>query len=180
MKIYPLEFGKLWIQYAAAKHFQEEEMRMGRPTGVTVIAVLDFLGAGLCILVGLSMMLGAGFIANIINQQGGQGSAGAAGIFAGIGVVAGIFFLIIAAIDVVLAVGLLKLKEWARIVTIVLTAIGGALGLLGLLGSFIHFSLFATIIRICVLAIQAFIIMYLLKPEVKAAFQAPQARAATA
>src|SRR6478736_4671294 len=96
VKIYPLKSGKLWIQYAAAKHFQEEEVRMGRPTGVTVIAILEFLGAGLCILVGLSMMLGAGFIANIINQQGGQGSAGAAGIFAGIGVVAGIFFLIFA------------------------------------------------------------------------------------
>jgi hypothetical protein len=153
---------------------------MGRPTGVTVIAILGFLLAGLCILGGLGMMLGGGFIASIINQQGGQGSAGAAGVFAGIGAAVGIFCLIVAAIDIVLALGLLKLKEWARIVTIVLTAIFGALGLLGLLGSFIHFNLFATIIRICVLAIQAFIIVYLLKPEVKAAFQAPQARTASA
>jgi uncharacterized membrane protein (DUF2068 family) len=127
------------------------------------------------------MMLGGGFIATIINQQGGQSTAGAAGIFAGIGVMAGIFCLIIAAIEIVLALGLLKLKEWARIVTIVLTAIFGALGLLGLLGSFIHFNLFATVIRICVLAIQAFIIWYLLKPEVKSAFQQqPMARAASA
>jgi len=153
---------------------------MGRPTGVTVIAVLDFLGAGLCILGGLGMMLGGGFIASIINQQGGQGSAGAAGVFAGVGVVIGFVCLIVAAIDIVLAIGLLKLKEWARIVTIVLTAIFGALVLLGLLSSFIHFNPIATVIRICVLAIQAFIIMYLLKPEVKAAFQAPQARAASA
>jgi hypothetical protein len=181
MKIYPLDLGKLWIQYAAAKHFQEEEMRMGRPTGVTVIAILDFLGAGLCILGGLGMMLGGGFIASIINQQGGQGSVGAAGVFAGIGVMIGIVCLVIAAIDIVLAMGLLKLKEWARIVTIVLTGIFGALGLLGLLtSSFIHFNLIATVIRICVLAIQAFIIIYLLKPEVKAAFQAPQVRAASA
>lgn len=154
---------------------------MGRPTGVTVIAILDFLGAGLCILGGLGMMLGGGFIATLINQQGGQAGAGAAGILAGIGVMVGVFCLIIAAVEIILAVGLLKLKEWARIVTIVLTAIFGALGLLGLLGSFIHFSLFATVIRICVLAIQAFIIMYLLKPEVKAAFQPrPMASAASA
>lgn len=154
---------------------------MGRPTGVTIIAILDFLGAGLCILGGLGMMLGGGFIATLINQQGGQAGAGAAGILAGIGVMVGIFCLIIAAVDIILAVGLLKLKEWARIVTIVLTAIFGALGVLGLLTSFIHFNLFATIIRVCVLAIQAFIIMYLLKPEVKAAFQQqPMARAASA
>jgi hypothetical protein len=154
---------------------------MNRPTGVTVIAILDFLGAGLSILGGLGLMLGGGFIATLINQQGGQGSAGAAGILAGIGAAVGVFCLIIAAIEIVLAVGLLKLKEWARIVTIVLTAIFGALGLLGLLGSFIHFNLFATAIRICILAVQAFIIMYLLKPEVKAAFQPhPMASAASA
>jgi uncharacterized membrane protein (DUF2068 family) len=127
------------------------------------------------------MMLGGGFIATLINQQGGRGGAGAAGILAGIGVMVGIFCLIIAAVEIVLAMGLLKLKEWARIVTIVLTGIFGALGVLGLLGSFIHFNLFATVIRICVLAIQALIIMYLLKPEVKAAFQAPaQAMGASA
>jgi hypothetical protein len=80
----------------------------------------------------------------------------------------------------VLAMGLLKLKEWARIVTIVLTAIGGALGALGLLGSLIHFSLIGTLFRVCILAIQVWIILYLLKPEVKAAFQAPQVRAASA
>jgi hypothetical protein len=155
-------------------------MRMGRPVGVTVIAILAFLGAGLCILAGLGMMLGGGFLASIVNQQGGQGSMGAAGMLAGIGAVVGIFCLVIAAIEIVLAVGLLKLKEWARIVTIVLTGIFAALGLLGVLGSFIHFNLSHLIIRICVLAIQAFIIIYLLKPEVKAAFQAPQARTATA
>ena len=153
---------------------------MGRPTGVTVIAVLGFLGAGLCILFGLSMVVGGGFLASIINRQGGQGSAEATGILAGIGAVFGIISLIGAAIDIVLAIGLLKLKEWARIVTIVLAAIFGALVLLGLLSSFIHFNPIATVIRICVLAIQAFIIMYLLKPEVKAAFQAPQTRAASA
>jgi uncharacterized membrane protein (DUF2068 family) len=101
-------------------------------------------------------------------------------MLAGLGAAVGIFFLILAAIDMVLAMGLLKLKEWARIVTIVLTAIGGALGALGLLGSLIHFSLIGTLFRVCILAIQVWIILYLLKPEVKAAFQAPQVRAASA
>jgi hypothetical protein len=153
---------------------------MGRPTGVTVIAILDFIGAAFCVLLGLGMMLGGGFLASFINQQNGQGSGPAAGMLAGLGAAVGIFFLILAAIDMVLAMGLLKLKEWARIVTIVLTAIGGALGALGLLGSLIHFSLIGTLFRVCILAIQVWIILYLLKPEVKAAFQAPQVRAASA
>src|SRR5262249_3270356 len=108
------------------------------------------------------------------------GSAGVAGIMAGLGAALGIFFLIIAALDIAVAIGLLNLKEWARIVTIVLTGLGAALGLLGLLGGLIHFVLFASLFRLCILAMQGWIIMYLLKPDVKAAFQAPQARAASA
>jgi hypothetical protein len=46
MKIYPLDFGKLWIPYAAAEHFEEEEMRMVRPGGVTAISILWFVLGG--------------------------------------------------------------------------------------------------------------------------------------
>jgi hypothetical protein len=180
MKIYPLEVNKVWIQYAAAKHFQEEEVRMGRPVGVTVLAILDFIGAGLCVLGGLGMMLGGGFIATMINQQGGQGSAGAAGIFAGLGAAAGVFIIIIGGVSALVGFGLWKLKGWARIVSIVLAGIGGAFQLLGLLGSLAHFNLFAVVWSLFWLAIDALIIWYLLKPEVKAAFQAPQVRAASA
>jgi hypothetical protein len=175
-----LDFGKLWIQYAAAKHFQEEEMRMGRPTGVTVIAILDFLLAGLSILAGLGMILGGGVIASLINQQGGQGSAGAAGILAGLGAAAGVFIIIIGGVCALVGFGLWKLKGWARIVSIVLAGISGAFQLLGLLGSLAHFNLFAVVWSLFWLAIDALIIWYLLKPEVKAAFQAPQVRAASA
>jgi hypothetical protein len=48
-----------------------------------------------------------------------------------------------------------------------------------LLSSFTHFIVFAFLIRVITLAIQVWIIMYLLKPGVKAAFQGA-ARAASA
>ena len=153
---------------------------MGRPTGVTVIAILDFIAAAFCVLFGLVLMLSGGILSSVLNQQRGQGNGEIAAILAGVGAALGIFCIIIAAIDIVLAVGLLKLKEWARIATIVLTAIFAALVLLGLFRGLIHFNLITTVIRVCVLAIQAFIILYLLKPEVKAAFQGPQVRAASA
>ena len=155
---------------------------MGRPTGVTVLAILDFIGAGLCVLMGLLMMLGGGFLASFISGQGGQGSAGAAGILAGLGAVAGVFIIIIGGgVSALLGFGLWKLKEWARIITIVLAGIGGAFQLFGLLGSLAHFNLFAIVWSLFWTAIDALIIWYLLKPEVKAAFQPrPMASAASA
>lgn len=179
MKIYPLDFGKLWIQYAAAEHFEEEEMRMGRPVGVTILAILNFIGAAFCLLGGIGMILGGGFIATMMSQQS-QGGAGAAGFFAGLGAVAGVFIIIIGGVCALVGFGLWKLKEWARIVSIVLAGIGAAIQLLGLLGSLAHFNLFAVVWSLFWIAVDALIIWYLLKPEVKAAFQAPQIRAASA
>lgn len=153
---------------------------MGRPVGVTVLAILYFIGAGLCVLGGLGMILGGGFMATMLSQQGGQGSAGAAGFFAGLGAVAGVFMIIMGAVGALVGFGLWKLKGWARIVAIVLAAISGAFQLLGLLGSLAHFNLFAVVWSLFWLAIDGLIIWYLLKPEVKAAFQAPQVRAASA
>jgi len=153
---------------------------MGRPTGVTILAILNFIGAAFCLLVGIAMILGGGFIATMLSQQG-QSSAGAAGILAGLGAAAGVFIIIIGGVSAVVGFGMWKLKGWARIVSIVLAAIGAALQLLGLLGSLAHFNLFAFVWSVFWIAIDALIIWYLLKPEVKAAFQQqPMARAASA
>lgn len=153
---------------------------MGRPTGVTILAILDFIGAAFCLLGGIGMILGGGFMATMMSQQG-QGGAGAAGIMAGLGAAAGVFIIIIGGVAALVGFGLWKLKGWARIVSIVLAGIGGALQLLGLLGSLAHFNLFAVVWSLFWIAIDALIIWYLLKPEVKAAFQPPsQARAASA
>jgi hypothetical protein len=153
---------------------------MGRPTGVTLIAVLYFIAAAFCVLGGIGMMLGGGFIAAMINQAGGQGAGAGAGILAGLGAAIGIVFLVIAAIQILVAVGLLKLKEWARIVGIVFSAIGGILQLLGVLGSLAHFTIGGFVWNAFWLGIDALIIWYLLKPDVKAAFGGPQARGAAA
>lgn len=149
---------------------------MGRPVGVTILAILAFIGAAFCLLGGILMMVGGGFMASLMNQQGGQG----AGVLAGLGAVAGVFIIIIGGLYGLVGFGLWKLKNWARIVTIVLLGIGIAMQLLGLLGTLAHFNLFAFVWTVFWIAVDAFIIWYLLKPEVKAAFQGAQIRAATA
>ena len=153
---------------------------MGRPVGVTILAILNFIGAAFCLLGGIGMILGGGFIATMLSQQG-QGSAGAAGVLAGLGAAAGVFIIIIGGVSALVGFGLWKLKGWARIVSIVLYAISGVFQLLGILGSLAHFNAFALIWGAFWVAIDALIIWYLLKPEVKAAFQQqPMARAASA
>lgn len=151
---------------------------MGRPTGVTILAILNFIGAALCLLGGIAMILGGGFLATMLSQ--GQG-AGGAGILAGLGAAAGVVIIICGGISALIGFGLWKLKGWARIVSIVLYGISAVLQLLGLLGSLAHFNAFAVIWSVFWIAVDAFVIWYLLKPEVKAAFQPrPMASAASA
>jgi hypothetical protein len=153
---------------------------MTRPVGVTILAILNFIGAAFCLLGGIGMILGGGFIATMLSQQG-QGSAGAAGVLAGLGAAAGIFIIIMGGVSALLGFGMWKLKGWARIVSIVLFAISGVMQLLALLGTLAHFNVFAFVWTVFWIAVDAFVIMYLLKPEVKAAFQQqPMARAASA
>jgi hypothetical protein len=153
---------------------------MVRPVGVTILAILNFIGAAFCLLGGIAMIAGGGFMATLMSQQGGQGSAGAAGVLAGMGAVAGVFIIIIGGISALVGFGLWKLKNWARIVSIVLLGLSIAGQLLQLLAVLAHFNLFAFVWIAFWTAVDAFIIWYLLKPEVKAAFQGPQARIATA
>ena len=153
---------------------------MGRPVGVTILAILNFIGAAFCLIGGIGVILGGGFIATMLSQQG-QGSAGAAGILAGLGAAAGVFIIIIGGVSALVGFGLWKLKEWARIVSIILYGISAAFQLLGILGSLAHFNVFALFWGAFWIAVDAFVIWYLLKPEVKAAFQPPtQAHSASA
>jgi hypothetical protein len=154
---------------------------MNRPTGVTVLAVFQFIGAGFCVVLALLMMVGGTFVAAILgNAARGNGGTAMAGMGAIIGVVGGVFLLILAALYGALGWGMWGLKNWARIVTIVLAAIGACLQVLGLMGSLMHFHIFALLWAIIWLGVDAAIIWYLLQPQVKAAFEGsqPQMRAA--
>ena len=136
---------------------------MNRPTGVTVIAVLWFIGAcGLALLACL-FLVGGGMAARFMPPDAHipAGVAAAAG-----GIVASVV-LIFAALYVAIGVGLLQLKEWARIIALVFSA----LGVLGGVLSLFRFSVFG-ILR---LAICGAIIWYLMQPHVVAAFKGTSA-----
>lgn len=154
---------------------------MVRPGGVTAISIFWFVLGGFCALGGLLAIVGGGFIATMLSQQGQAGSSGLSGILASLGAVLGVVFFVFAAGYIVVAAGLWKLKEWARIVGVVLTCIAVLLQLPGLFGTLTHFNPGRLLWSALWIAVDAFIIFYLLKPEVKAAFQGRvQARAMSA
>ncbi len=141
---------------------------MERPTGVTVLAVLNFLGAGLyALLAVLFFLIGAGGAASgMMSEMGG----GAAAFLLGLGAAVGVILLIFAAIGLAIGIGIWKLRNWARIVTIVLVGLSLLLGVIGLLGSLISSELGSLIFQATFAALYAWIIWYLFQPHVKQAF----------
>ncbi len=137
---------------------------MERPTGVTILAVVAFIFAGLAVLCALGLMFLGGMIAQMIE------SSGMGAMLAGVGAFAGIVLLIAAVLYFLVGFGLWKLKNWGRILTIVFVALGLISAALGLFSSLAPFQagVFAWQLFVCLLDI--WIILYLLKPHVKQAF----------
>jgi len=140
---------------------------MQRPTGVILIAILQFFWTGVMVLIGIGLMLGMGIVGAILAQQGRTG----AGALEGLGAVFGVVFLFCAAMQGIVAWGMLMLKNWARIVTIVLTALGAAMIAFSLVMALTHFHIFAMLWNMIWGGVYGLIISYLLQPEVARAFQ---------
>jgi hypothetical protein len=136
---------------------------LNRPTGVTIIAVLSFLGAFIMAIIAFAFLAGGALIASM----GMALPASLVGIGA---VVAACFFLALGILYVFNGIGLLKLQNWARILTIVLIGLGLLSAALGILSGLFHFRFLLLLREICVAAIDLSILSYLFKPHVKQAF----------
>ncbi len=124
-----------------------------RPGGVTVLAILDFLGGILAFFVGLFVVAlgGSGLLA-----QFGYGFA------SGFVVVAGVAVIIIGLLGLLLGYGMWTGKEWAWLLAVILYALGALSSLLSLAGGS-----FGSIVS---LVIYGILLWYLWKPHVKAYF----------
>jgi hypothetical protein len=87
--------------------------RLRRPTGVTILSILNLIGG----VVYVVLALGAGAL------TGDPAEAGAVGAV----------YAVLGTLTAVVAIGLLKLRNWARITAIVMYSISAVLGLIGLL-----------------------------------------------
>lgn len=140
---------------------------MGRPIGVTILAVIGFFFGGCFVLGAIGMMLGGAVLANMARGGGGFG------VLAGVGgAVIGIILLGLAALYIIDAIGLLKLKNWARILTIILVGLSLLRAAFVLLGSLVHLNVITLFVGACFAAIDVLILVYLFKADVKQAFGA--------
>jgi uncharacterized membrane protein (DUF2068 family) len=96
---------------------------------------------------------------------------GAFGAVAGaLGAILGIILLVIGVLYIVLGIGMLKLLNWARILTLVFTALAALLHVLRLFRQMAHLMMFHVFFNVIVIAICVLILWYLLQPNVKQAF----------
>src|SRR5579872_1394363 len=140
---------------------------MERPTGVTVIAILQFIAAGFLVLGGLGLLLmGAGGAAII------KGGSGGGAFLAGLGIFGAIALFIFAAIYLALGIGMWNLKNWARIICLFLLGLGLLAAVPSALGAILHFNIIALFLLVLRFGIGIVVFWYLLQPEVKKAFGA--------
>jgi hypothetical protein len=105
---------------------------VGRPTGVTILALFEFFIASLLLLFALAAALGVGALGAILARTREIGAPGFA-LFAGAGMMVAVILLVPAVLFSVLGFGLWNLRNWARITTIVLAVFGVAGASIGLL-----------------------------------------------
>ena len=141
---------------------------MGRPLGVTILGVL-MIAAG----VGFAAV---GFIFFFMGSTGATATAPTSGagaaLLAALGAAAGVIFLLFGALHVVLAIGIFKLRNVARVLTIFLFLLIGAGACLGLLATLLSYSHVGLAWNASLLAVDALALWYLLRSETKEAFHA--------
>jgi hypothetical protein len=144
------------------------EPSMKRPAGVTIIAIATFIGAAILAIGSLAFF----FIA-VMAVSGGDGGDPVSASIAGMGVAGGFSLLVLAGVAGSLALGVLKLREWARILSIACIAIGIVCTVVSIL-TFVGYPVVPLapmiLVHILVIGAAAWSIAYLAKPEVKQAF----------
>jgi hypothetical protein len=159
---------------AARLRPQCEVLRYGqsvkRPTGVTIVAVLTFCSAAI---LGLGS-IGFFFVA-LMGLSGGDAGQPTSVAIAGMGVAGGFSLLVLAGVAAGLAIGVLKLREWAWIVSIACIAAGIGCTIFSIF-AFWEYRLIPVVAMIVfhllVIATGIWMVTYLARPNVKQAFRA--------
>jgi hypothetical protein len=143
-----------------------------RPAGVAIIAFYHFLSALFLILLAVSLAVG-GSILGMMFGSGHESPLGGIGML--VGMMGAAFFIFYAVVAFLAGYGMWTLREWGRILSIVLAVISLLFSLPGLLMMGLHLNLFFGTYRLFRIAISILIIWYLMQPQIRAAFQRTRA-----
>ena len=143
---------------------------MKRPTGVTIIAVLTFLAATT-----LTAGSVAFFFVAVMGMTGVDAREPITLAIVGMGVAGGLSLLVLAGAAACLGMGVLELREWARVVSITSTAAGIGYTILSLLAfrDYVVIPVAPSIVcHLIVLTTAGWALTYLLRPQIKQVFSA--------
>lgn len=148
---------------------------MGRPTGVTIIAVLMVIGGAIMLVGGISAIALAPLLPMAAQSQDLAGGISSA-MLGGVAAASGAFFIALGIASLVIAYGLFKGRGWAWTAAVVLSIIGIVMSVVSIVTG--NFGSIVSII------INGVILYYLYRPHVKAYFgkavSAPASDAAAA
>lgn len=155
---------------------------LGRPLGVTVIAVLTVIVGIMSVFAGISLILLGAILSNV-SVDGSNGYPFMGSIFGVLSAGLGAVLLVIGIGYIIMSYGLLKGKGWAWTLTIILILIGIAINIISAItGGVYNMSAVnsmssspssitsALVGSAIVIAINIVIIYYLYRPHVKAFF----------
>ena len=131
-----------------------------RPLGVTLVGFYQILRGIVGLLFGLSLLLFTGLAVKLASLAAEGNATGR--FFAGFGHLASLVIILFAALHLISAYGILRVQNWARLLTLFLSAIGLVLLLPVVL--LVHG------IPLVFGIINAVVILYLAMPAVKRAF----------
>lgn len=146
---------------APAMGMSAPAMPKARPTGVTILAVLYYIGAAVLVVLSIAAFIGGAFLGAFLGEMMASGGGGAA-MGAVLGMMFGVVFLLLAALTGAAGWGMWTGKGWAWILALGLNGLSAASSLMSLIQGD-----WSSIIG---LAIAGFIIWYLMQPGVKAWF----------
>jgi hypothetical protein len=141
-----------------------------RPTGVVLIALYHFVSALFLVLFAIFLAVGGTVLAGMFGASK-YGPATGLGLGLMVGVLGGVFFLVFAVVAAIAGWGVWSMREWGRILSIVLAVISLIFSLPGLLMMGLHLHLFFGTYRLFRIAISILIIWYLVQPQIKVLFQ---------
>jgi hypothetical protein len=133
-----------------------------RPLGVTLVGLYQILRGVVGLLFGLSVLLFTGLIAKFASLAA-EGNA-IERLLHGFGHAVGLVIIVFALLHLLAAYGVLQMRNWGRLLTLLFSAIGLALVLNGMIQAHV-FALFFGVIN-------AASILYLAMPPIKRAFHA--------
>lgn len=141
-----------------------------RPTGVTLIALYHFISS--LFLLGMAVLLFVGGTV-LAAMFGGStfGSATGASLGFMVGAFGGVMFIAFAIVAAVVGYGTWNLREWGRVLSIVLAVISLLFSFPGLLMMGLHLHLFFGTYRLFRIAVAILIVWYLMQPQIRVLFQ---------